>query len=102
MQLRSSPCAAALALLIAVSAHAQTGTNALDTTPAPSATTNVDAAATADRADTNAAPAVSVPKSLKYSLLPAPKNGGFTMDGYILWCSSVIKVGDTYHMFASR
>jgi hypothetical protein len=24
------------------------------------------------------------------------------MDGYILWCSSVIKVGDTYHMFASR
>ena len=24
------------------------------------------------------------------------------MDGYILWCSSVIKVGDTYHLFASR
>ncbi len=24
------------------------------------------------------------------------------MDGYILWCSSVIKVGDTYQMFASR
>jgi hypothetical protein len=24
------------------------------------------------------------------------------MDGYILWCSSVIKVGDTYNMFASR
>jgi hypothetical protein len=24
------------------------------------------------------------------------------MDGYILWCSSVIKVGETFHMFASR
>ncbi len=40
--------------------------------------------------------------SLKDYLLPAPKHGGFAMDGYILWCSSVIKVGDTYHMFASR
>ncbi|HSY18400.1 MAG TPA: glycoside hydrolase family protein [Candidatus Acidoferrales bacterium] len=40
--------------------------------------------------------------SLKDSLLPASKTGGFAMDGYILWCSSVIKVGDTYHMFASR
>jgi len=40
--------------------------------------------------------------SLKDCLQPALKNGGFAMDGYILWCSSVIKVGDTYHMFASR
>ncbi|WP_348051907.1 hypothetical protein [Mucilaginibacter sp.] len=24
------------------------------------------------------------------------------MDGYFLWCPSVIKVGSTYHMFASR
>jgi hypothetical protein len=24
------------------------------------------------------------------------------MDDYILWCSSVVKVGETYHMFASR
>lgn len=24
------------------------------------------------------------------------------MEGYILWCPTVIKVGDTYHMFASR
>jgi hypothetical protein len=44
----------------------------------------------------------SVPAKLQDFLLPAPKNGGFAMDGYILWCSSVIKVGDTYHMFASR
>jgi hypothetical protein len=41
-------------------------------------------------------------RSLKDCLLPAVKNGGFRMDDYILWCSSVIKVGDTYHMFASR
>jgi hypothetical protein len=40
--------------------------------------------------------------SFKDCLLPAPKNGGFGMAGYYLWCSSVIKVGDTYQMFASR
>jgi len=41
-------------------------------------------------------------RSLKDCLLPAVKNGGFAMDGYIIWCSSVIKVDDTYHLFASR
>jgi hypothetical protein len=41
-------------------------------------------------------------KTLKSSIGPAVKKGGFAMDGYIIWCSSVIKVGDTYHMFASR
>ena len=41
-------------------------------------------------------------RTLKDCLRPAPKNGGFRMDGQIIWCSSVIKVGDTYHMFASR
>jgi hypothetical protein len=41
-------------------------------------------------------------RSLKDCLQPAPKNGGFAMDGYFLWCSSVVKVGDTYQMFASR
>src|SRR5215469_1892305 len=40
--------------------------------------------------------------SFKDCLLPAPKHGGFAMDDYFLWCSSVIKVGGTYHMFASR
>ena len=39
---------------------------------------------------------------MKDYLLPAPKHGGFAMDNYFLWCSSVIKVGDTYQMFASR
>ncbi|MGN6370865.1 MAG: glycoside hydrolase family protein [Phycisphaerae bacterium] len=40
--------------------------------------------------------------SMKDSILPTPKNAGFSMPDYYLWCSSVIKVGDTYHMFASR
>ncbi|HWJ26551.1 MAG TPA: glycoside hydrolase family protein, partial [Flavisolibacter sp.] len=26
----------------------------------------------------------------------------FKMEGYILWCPSIIKVGETYHLFASR
>jgi hypothetical protein len=41
-------------------------------------------------------------RSLKDCLLPAVKNGGFRMDDQIIWCSSVIKVGETYHLFASR
>jgi len=41
-------------------------------------------------------------RSLRDCLLPAIKDGGFRMDDYIIWCSSVIKVGDTYHLFASR
>jgi hypothetical protein len=45
---------------------------------------------------------VSKARGFKDCLLPASKHGGFAMDDYILWCSSVIKVGDTYHMFASR
>lgn len=61
------------------------------------------ASSNAEPAMTNApdASATSLPKPLKDFLLPAPKNGGFAMDGYVLWCSSVIKVGDTYNMFAS-
>jgi predicted GH43/DUF377 family glycosyl hydrolase len=36
-------------------------------------------------------------------LLPAPVDGGFRMDGYWVWCGSVIKGDDgKYHMFASR
>src|SRR5690349_642317 len=56
--------------------------------------------------ETNKPPVSVTPKlearSLKDCLQPAVKNGGFKMDGHILWCSSVIKVGDTYHMFASE
>ena len=35
-------------------------------------------------------------------LQPAPVASGFRMEGYWLWDGSVIKVGDTYHLFASR
>lgn len=41
-------------------------------------------------------------QSMKDAIQPAVKKGGFKMEGYILWCPSVIKVGNTYHMFASR
>lgn len=41
-------------------------------------------------------------QTIKDFMQPAVQNGGFKMEGYILWCPSVIKVGDTYHMFASR
>lgn len=47
-------------------------------------------------------PAKLEKRSLKDALLPTPRNGGFRMDGQILWCPSVIKVGDVYHLFASR
>jgi hypothetical protein len=47
-------------------------------------------------------PANHETRRFKDCLQPAVKNGGFRMDGYIIWCSSVIKVGDTYHLFASR
>lgn len=41
--------------------------------------------------------------SLKERMLPAPIGGGFKMDGYWVWCGSVIKGEDgNYHMFASR
>ena len=40
-------------------------------------------------------------QSLKDALQPAIKNGGFKREGYILWCPTVIKVGNTYHLFAS-
>jgi hypothetical protein len=59
-------------------------------------------AATLTNSPTASAHSALAPKSLKDSLLPAVKNDGFAMDDYIIWCASVIKVGDTYHMFASR
>ena len=33
---------------------------------------------------------------------PVEKETGFKMDGYYIWGGSIIKVEDTYHMFASR
>jgi hypothetical protein len=42
-------------------------------------------------------------KPLMDSMLPAPMNGGFRMEGYWVWCGSVVKGEDgLFHMFASR
>ena len=41
-------------------------------------------------------------RTLHDAIKPAVKEGGFAMEGQILWCPSVIKVDDMYHMFASR
>lgn len=41
--------------------------------------------------------------NLKEMMLPAPRGGGFAMEGYWVWCGSVIQGEDgRYHMFASR
>ena len=39
---------------------------------------------------------------LRDRMQPVAKNTGFRMNGYFVWCGAVIKVGDRYHMFASR
>lgn len=39
---------------------------------------------------------------LKDALQPVPETAVFKMEGYYLWDPSVIKVGDTYHLFCSR
>lgn len=42
-------------------------------------------------------------KPLMDRMLPAPINGGFRMEGYWVWCGSVVKGEDgRFHMFASR
>src|SRR6476659_4872613 len=41
-------------------------------------------------------------QGINSKIKPAIKDAGFKMEGYILWCPSVIKVGNTYHLFASR
>lgn len=41
-------------------------------------------------------------QEMKFSFEPASKGSGFRMDGYWVWCGSMIKVGKTYHLFASR
>lgn len=39
-------------------------------------------------------------QSIKF--LDAPVEGGFRMDGYWVWCGSVVEQDGKYHMFASR
>ncbi|WP_218061021.1 glycoside hydrolase family protein [Bacillus sp. FJAT-26390] len=41
--------------------------------------------------------------SIAGRMLPAPRSGGFKMEGYWVWCGSVVKgEDDRFHMFASR
>lgn len=41
--------------------------------------------------------------NLSERMKPIPRDGGFRMDGYWVWCGSVIRGEDgKYHMFASR
>jgi hypothetical protein len=40
------------------------------------------------------APSLREKRSLKDCRRPTPRNGGFRLDGHIVWCSSVIKVGE--------
>lgn len=39
---------------------------------------------------------------LAEALQPIPQTAVFGMEGYNIWCPSVIKVDDTYHLFCSR
>lgn len=41
-------------------------------------------------------------KSMFERLKPLKIDSGFRMEGYYIWCGSVIKVDNKYHMFASR
>ena len=51
-------------------------------------------------------PAANVPTTgttgIGYSFLPTPTNAGFRMDGYYVWCGSLIKADGKFHLFASR
>lgn len=41
-------------------------------------------------------------KSILDRLQPIPVDSGFKQDGYFVWCGSMIRVGDQYHLFTSR
>ncbi len=37
-----------------------------------------------------------------FDFVPVNKNAGFKMDGYFVWCGSVLKEGGKYYLFAAR
>lgn len=48
-------------------------------------------------------PEMKTPKTFAYRLAPAPRNGGFAMDDWWVWCGSAIRGEDgQHHLFASR
>ena len=47
------------------------------------------------------APVTATPEAA-YRSLPCPTNAGFRMDGYYVWCGSIIEADGKFQMFASR
>lgn len=45
---------------------------------------------------------LGIGQNIAFNFEKVPKESGFKMDGYWVWCGSMIKVGSTYHLFASR
>ncbi|MBV5314431.1 MAG: glycoside hydrolase family protein [Prolixibacteraceae bacterium] len=41
-------------------------------------------------------------QTIRFDFEKVPKQSGFKMEGYWVWCGSMIKVKSTYHLFASR
>ena len=41
-------------------------------------------------------------QTISFELDKTPVESGFKMEGYWVWCGSMIKVGSVYHLFASR
>jgi len=39
---------------------------------------------------------------IRERLQPVPRECGFRMEGYFVWCGAAVRVGQTYHLFASR
>lgn len=42
------------------------------------------------------------PVDFKSRIQPVPENSGFRMEGFYVWCGSVIEADGIYHMFAAR
>jgi len=45
---------------------------------------------------------ISSGQKMKFSFKPVSPGSGFSMEGYWVWCGSMIRVGDSYHLFAAR
>jgi hypothetical protein len=43
-----------------------------------------------------------MPRALHERLMPVPLNAGFRMSGFFVWCGSMLRVGEQFHLFASR
>lgn len=48
------------------------------------------------------APTAAATAPVDGGFLPSPKDAGFRMKGFYVWCGSIIKADGRFHMFASR